>query len=96
MIESFSNALAEELFYDRTTKVSRRIAPYLRRRARRKLLYLHDAAELNDLRVPPGNHLEAMKGEWKGFFSIRINRQWRIVFRWKGGRSRNVAVVDYH
>jgi len=96
MIESFGNATAGDLFYDRTTKKSRRVPPELRRAARRKLLYLHDAAELDDLRVPPGNHLKAMRGKWKGFFSIRINQQWCIVFRWEGGHSRDVSVVDYH
>ena len=63
---------------------------------RRKLLYLHDASELGDLRVPPGNRLEALKGEWRGFYSIRINDQWRLVFRWHGGHAAEVRVVDYH
>ena len=68
----------------------------LRRSARRKLLYLHDASELGDLRVPPGNRLEALKGEWRGFYAIRINDQWRLVFRWHGGHAAEVRVVDYH
>ena len=63
---------------------------------RRKLLYLHDAAELRDLRVPPGNRLEGLKGNWKGFHSIRINDQWRVVFRWEGGNAFDVQIVDYH
>jgi Plasmid maintenance system killer protein len=60
------------------------------------LLYLHDAAELIDLRTPPGNHLESLKGKWKGFYSIRINDQWRAVFRWKDGNAFDVQVIDYH
>ena len=64
--------------------------------ARRKLLYLHDAAELRDLLAPPGNRLEALKGKWKGFHSIRINDQWRVVFRWKDSNAFEVHVVDYH
>jgi len=60
------------------------------------LLYLHDSAELTDLRVPPGNRLEALQGDWKGFHSIRINEQWRIVFRWVSGNARDVSVLDYH
>jgi toxin HigB-1 len=64
--------------------------------ARRKVLYLNDAAELGDLKVPPGNRLEALKGKWRGFHSIRINDQWRVVFRWVHGNAQDVAVIDYH
>ena len=96
MIESFSNRLAEDLFHDRTSKEVRQFPPELKRTARRKLLYLHDAAELMDLRVPPGNRLEALRGKLEGFYSIRINNQWRIVFRWKGGNAEEVQIADYH
>ena len=96
MIESFSNRLAEDLFHDRTSKEVRQFPPELKRAARRKLLYLHDAAELMDLRVPPGNRLEALRGKLEGFYSIRINDQWRIVFRWKGGNAEEVQIADYH
>ena len=96
MIEGFSNRLAEDLFFDRQSRETRGFAPELRRAARRKLLYLHDAAELSDLRVPPGNRLESLKGKWRGFHSIRINDQWRVVFRWQGGFAAEVRVVDYH
>ena len=96
MIESFGNALAEDLFFDRQTRATRRFPAELRRAARRKVLYLHDAAVLDDLRVPPGNRLEALKGRRKGFHSIRVNDQWRVVFRWEHGSAFDVAVVDYH
>ena len=96
MIESFGNRLAEELFFDRQSRETRRFPPELRRVARRKLLYLHDASELSDLRVPPGNRLEALKGDRKGQHSIRINRQWRICFKWVTGNAHEVAIVDYH
>ena len=96
MIETFGNKLAEDLFDDRKTTVTRSIPPELRRAARRKLLYLHDAAELSDLAVPPGNRLERLKGTWKGFRSIRINDRWRVVFRWSGGNAFEVHVIDYH
>ena len=96
MIESFWNRLAEDLFSDRNSRVKRTFTPDLWRTARRKLLYLHDAAELKDLRVPPGNRLEALKGARKGKYSIRINRQWRIVFRWQAGNAFEVEVTDYH
>src|SRR5215204_1266109 len=62
----------------------------------RKLDMLHYAQKLEDLRSPPANRLEALKGDLKGFFSIRINDQWRIVFRWTGSGPEDVDVVDYH
>lgn len=96
MIESFGNRLAEDLFYDRPSKEVRQFPPELRRAARRKLLYLHDAAELMDLRTPPGNRLEVKKGKLAGYYAIRINDQWRILFRWEGGNAKDVQVTDYH
>jgi proteic killer suppression protein len=57
---------------------------------------VHEAADLSDLKVPPGNRLEGLKGDWKGFHSIRINDQWRVVFRWSGGNAFDVQIVDYH
>lgn len=96
MILGFADRLAEDVFHDRHTRLTRRLAPDLRRTVRRKLLYLHDAAELRDLLAPPGNRLEALKGRWKGLHSIRVNDQWRIVFRWRDGNAYDVAVVDYH
>ena len=96
MIQSFGNRLAEDLYDDKDTKAVTRIPKELHRRARRKLLYLHEAADLKDLRKPPGNRLEALKGGWKGFHSIRINDQWRIVFRWRSSNAYEVHVVDYH
>jgi len=96
MINSFGNRLAEDLYFDRQSRATRAFAADLRRIARRKLLYLHDAAELKDLRVPPGNRLEGLKGNYRGKHSIRINGQWRIVFRWQNGNAFEVEVVDYH
>lgn len=96
MIESFGNRLAEDLFYDKSSRDVRRFAVELRRVARRRLLYLHDAGELGDLRVPPGNRLEPLRGKLAGYHSIRINDQWRIVFHWKSGNAEDVQIVDYH
>jgi proteic killer suppression protein len=64
--------------------------------ARRKLGFLQDAVELNDLRVPPGNKLEALKGNRSGQYSIRINDQWRVCFRWENGNAVDVEITDYH
>ena len=96
MIESFGNALAEDLFDDKNSKATKAFPPELRRAARRKLQYVHEAADLRDLRSPPGNRLEGLKGNFKGFHSIRINDQWRLVFRWSGGNAIDVQIVDYH
>ena len=96
MIESFGNRLAEDLYFNRQSRATRVFMPELRRTARRKLLYLHDAAALKDLRVPPGNRLEALQGTRRGKHSIRINAQWRVVFRWQNGNAFDVEIVDYH
>jgi proteic killer suppression protein len=68
----------------------------IERQARRKLLYLNRARQLQDLQQPPGNQLEALKGDRTGQHSIRINDQWRICFRWDAGDVYDVEIVDYH
>ena len=95
MIVSFKGQIAEDLFFDRHTAATRRFAPGLREIARRKLQYLNAATRLDDLRAPPGNRLEALKGDLKGFHSIRVNDQWRVIFRWLDG-AYDVQIVDYH
>ncbi len=96
MIVGFGNRLAEDLWDDKSSRAVRKLPQELHRVARRKLLYLDDAEQLKDLRVPPGNRLESLKGDWTGYHSIRINRQWRIVFRWSNGQASDVHVLDYH
>lgn len=91
MIHSFADRDTEELFNDRQV---RRLGA-IERIARRKLQLLDTAGKLDDLRVPPGNRLEALKGDRKGQHSIRINDQWRICFRWLDG-AHDVEIVDYH
>ena len=93
MIRSFACKETERLFNDET---SRRLPTQIQRVARRKLLLLHQARSLTDLRVPYGNHLEALKDDRKGQHSIRVNDQWRICFRWKDGDAFEVEVVDDH
>lgn len=92
MIRSFCDSRTESLFNDQEVPRFRSIE----RVARRKLVYLHRAQRLEDLRVPPGNRLEALRGDRKGQHSIRINDQWRICFRWKDGDAFDVEIVDYH
>jgi proteic killer suppression protein len=91
MIRSFADRDTELLFADERVKRFGAIE----RAARRKLLLLHAAERLDDLRVPPGNRLEALRGDRAGQHSIRINDQWRICFRWRDGAER-VEIVDYH
>jgi toxin HigB-1 len=63
---------------------------------RRKLRMLNNSQNLKDLMVPPSNRLEKLSGNWKGFYSIRINDQWRVVFKWQNGNSEKVLITDYH
>ena len=96
MIASFRDAATEALFHGEHGKAVRRIPPDIRSVAARKLDMLNAARELGDLRAPPGNRLEALKGDLKGKHSIRINDQWRIVFRWEDGHAHEVWITDYH
>lgn len=64
--------------------------------ARRKLRMLNNSQDLNDLLIPPSNRLEKLKGNLKEFYSIRINNQWRIIFKWNNGNAEEVAIIDYH
>ena len=88
-------------YWDRDTQAVgerrrvRRFPEELQRRAQRKLMMINNAADLNDLRVPPGNHLEALSGDRDGQNSIRINDQWRICFAWDDGDAYEVEIVDY-
>ena len=93
MIRSFRDRETEKVF---NREVSRRWSRDLQRVARLKLLMLDAAETLVDLRVPPGNRLEKLSGHRKGQYSIRINDQWRICFRWAEGDASDVEIVDYH
>lgn len=93
MIRSFADPDAERLFQRRRVK---RLGPDIQRAALRKLAMLDAATTLDDLKAPPGNRLEALKGDRRGQHSIRVNDQWRIVFKWHDGGADDVAIVDYH
>ena len=92
MIRTFACADTELLFNSRSVPRFRNIE----RVARRKLLMLHAAEQLDSLRVPPGNQLETLKGDRKGQHSIRINDQWRVCFVWSNAGAESVEIVDYH
>ncbi len=96
MIASFANRATEALFHGESGKAIRRIPSDIRGVAVRKLDFLNAAHELQDLRMSPGNRLEALKGDRHGNHSIRINDQWRVVFRWQNGHAHDVEIDDYH
>ena len=97
MILDFADQGSEDIFHGVRSKAARRCLPTeLWAVARRKLDRLDQAREPRDLADPPGNRLEALKGDYAGFFSIRVNEQYRIVFRFERGDARDVRIVDYH
>ena len=96
MISSFGDKQTEDLFHGRPSARTRRFPPDLTRLALRKMEVLNAASSVIDLRAPPGNRLEALKGDLQGFHSIRVNQQWRLVFRWEGSDAHEVRLIDYH
>ncbi|MFM6192135.1 MAG: type II toxin-antitoxin system RelE/ParE family toxin [Planktothrix sp.] len=96
MIQSFGDKRTEDLFQGISNRETRKFLADLIKVAVRKLDMLNAAYQLEDLRSPPGNRLEALKGDLKGFYSIRINEQWRIIFQWQNGNVLAVKIVDYH
>jgi proteic killer suppression protein len=92
MIRSFGDKATEALFQDEVVRQFRSIA----RPAKRRLEAVNAASRLEDLMVPPANRLEKLKGDLKGFYSIRINDQWRVIFRWIDGEPHSVRIADYH
>jgi toxin HigB-1 len=93
MIKSFRDKETEKIF---NRRISGKLPQNIQRTARKKLLVLDAAPELNDLRIPPGNRLEALKGNREGQHSIRISDQWRICFKWSKGDTYDVEITDYH
>ncbi len=96
MIKSFSNKIAEEIYHGSSGKQARKLSTALHGKARRLLDQINAAPSLDFLRIPPGNRLEKLVGDYEGFWSVRINNQWRIVFRWQGEDAFDIAIVDYH
>ena len=96
MIRSFGDTSTEDFFHGKSSAHARRIPVTIRTAAARKLDMVNAAAVFDDLRSPPGNRLEKLRGDWLGYHSIRINQQWRIVFKWEDGMAENVQIVDYH
>lgn len=96
MIVSFGDSATEDLYHNRPTSRARRFPQDVVGLALVKLDMLNGSAAVLDLRSPPGNRLEALRGDLKGFHSIRVNDQWRLVFRWEGNNALDVRLMDYH
>jgi proteic killer suppression protein len=93
MIKSFGDNESEKIWKGiRSKKLPNEIQDV----ARRKLRMINNASDLNDLRIPPANRLEKLKGDLQAYFSIRINNQWRIIFKWMNNDAYDITIVDYH
>lgn len=93
MIKGFRSKETEKIW---SGYISLKLPMDIQNPARKKLRMLNNAQDLNDLRIPPNNRLEHLKGDREGLYSIRINSQWRICFQWQNGNALNVEIVDYH
>ena len=93
MILSFANKETEKIWNGESVK---KIPLEIQKIGRRKLRMLNNSTDINDIKVPPSNRLEKLKGKLKGFNSIRINDQWRIIFKWYKGHAKEVKIIDYH
>lgn len=96
MIVSFGDRATEDLFHNRQARRIRRYPPEILRPALQQLDMLNSAGDLRDMRSPPGNRLELLKGDLEGYYSVRINERWRLVFQWRGTEAREVRIVNYH
>lgn len=96
MIQSFADQTTADLFAERSSRAARRIPTDLWPTVRRKLKWLDVAQRLSDLASPPGNRLEALRGDRRGRHSIRVNDQFRLTFRWEGNHAYEVCCEDYH
>lgn len=96
MIVSFGDKATEDLYHNRQTSRVRRYPADMLRPALQQLDMLNSSHELRDLRSPPGNRLELLKGDLRGYYSIGVNERWRLVFQWRGADAHDVRIVDYH
>ena len=95
MIKSFSSELAEDIYNGVNSRKARQLSRELHAKVRRFLDQLNAITKVETLKVPPSNHLEKLKADLNGYWSIRINKQWRIIFKWYEGNAYRVDIVDY-
>lgn len=96
MIRSFGDRATEDIFDGVNSRQARSIPNLVWKSAQRKMALVNNAGALNDMAALPGNRLEKLSGNWAGFLSIRINDQYRLVFKWDDGHADGVRIVDYH
>lgn len=96
MIRSFADKFTRDIYDGTESRFSRKLHPSLHKKAQRILDQINAAHFLEFLRIPPGNHLEKLSGKLSNFWSLRINAQWRIIFRWKDDDAYDVQIIDYH
>jgi len=96
MITDFKSKLAQDVFDGRNSRYARRLPKELRSKAKRLFDQINAVTKIETLRIPPSNQLEKLGGDLKGFWSLRINKQWRVIFCWKDGSAYKVDIVDYH
>ena len=93
MIRSFGDKETEKVWKG---EFSKKLPNEIQQIGRRKLRMINNSQDVNDLQIPPGNRLEKLSGDLEGFWSIRINKQWRIIFEWESGNAEEVKIIDYH
>ena len=96
MIRGFSSRLAEDIYHGVDSRYARKLTNELHAKAHRLLDQLDSVTRVESLRVPPSNHLEKLSGNLAGYWSIRINKQWRVIFCWENEQAYNVDIIDYH
>jgi proteic killer suppression protein len=96
MITGFRSKHAEDIFNGTRSKQARKIPPMLHEKCWRLFDQINASSDVDTLRVPPGNRLEKLKGSLQGYWSLRVNNQWRIIFKWNEGNAYDVDIVDYH
>lgn len=96
MIRSFASKTAQDIYDGVNSRYARKIQSELYEKIRILFDQINAAIRIDTLRIPPGNHLEKLSGDLKGFWSLRVNDQWRIIFRWEEGNALDIDIVDYH
>jgi len=96
MIKHFSSKLAQDIYNGANSRYARQFPPELHAKAQRLLDQLNAITRIETLRIPPSNHLEKLKGDLESYWSLRINKQWRLIFQWREGDAYQVDIVDYH
>ena len=96
MIRNLASKTAQDIYDGVNSRHARKFPSELHAKAQRLMDQINVAVVVETLKAPPGNRLEKLKGDWEGFWSIRINDQWRVVFRWEAGDALDVDIIDYH